>query len=226
MMNVIFPNGFFNRHRNSGNSRSNVLGKLDFSEKSSRDITTALREQTNHRIFEAHERIRQQQQEQRRSRRRQTGSVRLSNTDSISRAKEVRGRLISKIQEIAASDMEPRARDAMIADIQMMIDRVEQKIAAIRRRERAIQEEQIRRRTQENPEERRRRMRDMQERHMYVRRDLLHHADKGGFDPNNPLGGGFMPFNPSSAVSVEIGGQVGSMDISGMSMSAGTEVVL
>jgi len=198
---------------------------INFQEKSGRQITRSLNDRRDSLLIEAHERARREQQEQqRRSRRRRTGAVRLSNMDTVTRAKEVRGRLMAKIREIAGSDMEPRARDARIAEVQKLITRVEQQIAAIRRRERAVEEERSVRRRNDSPEERRRRWRDKQERRIYIRRDFLYHASRGGFDPNNPMNKiGVGELNAFSPVAIDIGGITGTVDIP---MDISMEIVL
>ncbi|MCL2217869.1 MAG: hypothetical protein FWB91_12755, partial [Defluviitaleaceae bacterium] len=209
---------------NDGGNGFRPFGQIDFANDSRRDINRSLREMTNHRIFEAHERVRQQRQQEQRRRpsRPRTGSARLSNTDGISRAQQIRARLVSKLKEVVASEMEPRARDALAADIQMQIDRVDQMINAIRRREQAIQAERSRRRD-ESDQERRRRQFDMQERRIYIRNELLYHADEGGLNPNAPpfsMGSGF---NSAAPVAVDIGGMVGSFDMP-MPSGGGAEV--
>jgi hypothetical protein len=167
-----------------------------------RAIDRALEKNKYTMLQEANERVKQKQKEQRkRSPKKQTGAVRLSNTDSIGRARQVRARLLAKLQEVYGSDMDERSRGASAMDIQLQINRVDRQIIAIRRRERAIEEEKMTRRKDDTPEARRRRLRDMQEKRIYVRRDFLYHADKGGFDPNNVV------------PSFDIGGNIGTMDI-------------
>jgi len=151
---------------------------------SRREISAALRDNKERMIVEAHANLERKRKEERRNTRRRTGAVSLSNTDSIQRAMQVRSRLLSKLSEAAGSDMDPRTRDALLADIQLQLDRVDQMIAAIRRRLRAIEAEKQVRRKDDTPEKRRRRWQYMQERRIYIRRDYLYHADKGGFDPN------------------------------------------
>ncbi|MCL1844930.1 MAG: hypothetical protein FWF77_03405 [Defluviitaleaceae bacterium] len=189
---------------------------IDFAEKSNRDIRRKLEENLNHRIKDAHSRVEQERREQQRRRppRRQTGSVRLSNTDSIGRARRVRARLVAKLQEVYGSDSDGRSRGTMAMDIKLQINRVDKQISAIRRRERAIEEERTTRRRDDTPEARRRRARDMQERRIHIRRDFLFHANKGGFDPNNPT---FVSGkqNAASSVLFDIGGNVGTIDIAG-----------
>jgi hypothetical protein len=222
-----------NRFANFGNNTANRTASIDFTNPNTtrRDIETALNDNLTFQLKEAHNRIQQQQREQqrRRSPRRQTGSLRLSNTDSIGRARQVRARLLAKLQEVYGSDMEERSKGATAMDIQLQINRVDQQIMAIRRRERAIEEERLIRRKDDSPERRRRRARDMQEKRIYIRRDFLFHANKGGFDPNNPL---FTTGtdNALSSVSFDIGGDVGTMDIAaptaGMQVDFNMEVVL
>jgi len=157
-------------------------------------------------LKEAHNRAQQQAQARRRNNTPRVGSVRLSNTDSLRTALGLRRRVLAKLAEVASAvDVEPRTRDAMVATVKMQLDRIDQQIAAIRRRERAVEEER-RARRDECPERRRRRHRDMQERSISVRRDFLYPAHKGGFDPRNPLG--FVSI-PSPAVSFDIGGAAG-----------------
>lgn len=187
-----------------------------------REISRRLEENRNNMLQEAHERIRKQQDEQRRRRpRRQQGSVRLSNRDSLGRAFQIRARLLAKLKEVAGSDMEERARGATKMDIQLQLDRVERQIASIRRRERAVEEERTIRRRDDTPERRRRRFRDMQEQRIHIRRDFLFHANKGGFDPNDPLFSKTGIQNMISPVSFDFGGKAGSIDIS--SATAGLE---
>jgi len=179
-----------------------------------REITRTLHENQNNMLFEAHNRIQQQQREQRkRTPRRQQGSVRLSNADSMGRARQVRARLLAKLQEVYGSDMDERSKGATAMDIQLQINRVDKQMMAIRRRERAIEEEKMTRRKDDTPERRRRRVRDMQEKRIYIRRDFLYHADKGGFDPDNPLFSTSGVENAISSVSFDIDGDVGTMDI-------------
>lgn len=160
-------------------------------------------------LFEAHNKVQQQQQAKTRSNRPHTGTVRLSNTDTLRTALAIRQRLLSKLAEVSSVvDVDRRTRDAMVATVKMQLDRVDQKIADIRRRERAVEEERRARRDQESESTRRQRRRDMQERSIRIRRDFLYPADQGGFNPHNPLGfPGFTP-PPPPAVSIDIGGSV------------------
>ena len=167
---------------------------IDFENDSMREINRKLRDVKNRRIKEAHARLEEERRarRQKQQRPRRMGVARLSNTDTIARAKRVRAALLAKLQEGFASDMEPRARDIFAADIKLQISRVDQTINAIRRRERAIEEERNVSRRNDTPEARRRRFREMQQRSISIRRDFLYHADKGGFDPNMPD----IPTNP------------------------------
>ena len=188
-----------------------------------------LQEHQNNQIMEAHARVREQQQQRRRPRRQQ-GSVRLSNTDSLGRAFQIRARLLAKLKEVAGSDMDQRARGATKMDIQLQLDRVERQIAAIRRRERAVDEERTIRRRDDTPERRRRRWRDMQEQRIHIRRDFLFHANKGGFDPNNPMFNKTGIQNMLSSVAFDIDGVLGTMDMTapdaGLDADFNMEVVL
>ena len=191
----------------------------------------SLREHQDNLLKEAHERVRQQQQAQRRRRpRRQQGSVRLSNTDSIGRAMQIRTRLLAKLNEVASGDMDDRTSNAVKMDIKLQLERVERQIANIRRRERAVQEERTTRRRDDTPERRRRRLRDMQEQRIYIRRDFLFHANRGGFDPNDPMFSKSGIENALSSVAFEFGGEAGTIDTAtpdaGMEVDFNMEVVL
>jgi hypothetical protein len=133
--------------------------------------------------------------------------------DSVRRAQQIRSRLTAKLMEVQGSDAEPRTRGAMAMDIKLKIDRVDQQIAAIRRRERAVQEERTTRRRDDTPQARRRRAQDMQERRISIRRDMLYHANNGGFDPNNPLFNKTTFQDAAAAIAFEFGGNEGAMEI-------------
>ncbi|MCL1877869.1 MAG: hypothetical protein FWF80_03355 [Defluviitaleaceae bacterium] len=192
---------------------------IDLTEKGGvtrRELKRSLEENLNFRLKEAHNRVEQERREQQRRRppRRRQGAVRLSNTDSMGRARRVRAQLVAKLQEVYGSDADGRSRSAMAMDIKLQINRVDKQMAAIRRRERAIEEERTTPRRNDTPEARRRRARDMQERRINIRRDMLYSAKNGGFDPNNPT---FVTSakNGTSSVSFDIGGNSGTMDIAG-----------
>ena len=202
----------------NGGSRHSI----NFSTDSRRDIQRTLRGVKNDRIFESHERLRQQRQEQdrdRRSRRRRTGAVRLSNADTVARAQKIRGQLQGKLSEVMSSDMDERSKKALAIEIQTQIDRVDQQIAAMRRREQAMREEQQRRRSEETAQERRRRNHDIQERSIFIREDFLYSASRGGFNPAD-----FVQSSSSTApVSFSISGSIGTADFS-MDSGGGLEV--
>jgi hypothetical protein len=204
------------KNRNRFGAAQNRTAAINFTDPKTtkRDIEKALNDNLVFQLKDAHNRIQQQQREQKKRTppRRQAGSVRLSNTDSMGRARQVRARLVAKLQEVYGSGMHERAKGATAMDIKLQINRVDQQMMAIRRRERAIEEERLTRRKDDTPERRRRRARDMQEKRIYLRRDFLFHANKGGFDPNNPLFTTGVN-NAISSVSFDIGGDVGTMDI-------------
>ena len=162
-------------------------------------------------LFEAHNNAHRQAQQQRRPRPR-TGTVRLSNTDSIRTALAMRRRVLAKLSEVAAAtDVEPRIRDTMMATVKLNLDKIDRKISAIRRRERAVEEERQARRG-ENENQRRRRRAEMQQQSIRIRRDFLYHANDGGFNPNNPLGMFTPPaplFDTGAALTFDAGGHTG-----------------
>jgi hypothetical protein len=155
--------------------------------KTRREIKKSLNENLKTQLTEAHEKIREQQRKQRQQPKRRTGVTRLSNTDSMRRAGQIRAQLVAKLTEVYGSDMDSRSREVSAVDIKMQINKVDQQINAIRRRERAMEEEKTTRRKDDTPEARRRRLRDMQENRIYIRRDYLFHADDGGYDPSNHM---------------------------------------
>ena len=155
--------------------------------KQRREISKALNENLKNQLTEAHEKVREQQKKQRQKPKRRTGVTRLSNTDSMRKARQIRAQLVAKLSEVYGSDMDERSRGVNALDIKLQINKVDQQINAIRRRERAIEEEKLTRRKDDTPEARRRRLRDMQENKIYIRRDYLFHADEGGYDPNNHI---------------------------------------
>jgi len=212
----------FKVHLPSMNNPSGFNGlTIDFANDSRQDIANILRQNKGRQLFEANQAARERQREANRNNRRpHNGSVSLSNADTIARANAIRGRLQSKIAEVAASDMPPRARDALMADIQLQIDRVDQKISAIRRREQAMLAEQTARRN-EDERTRRRRREAMHERRINIREDLLYHANQGGLDPNaNGMNQGGFGLSAGAPVSLDVGGMTGTVDASIASVSA------
>jgi hypothetical protein len=170
-------------------------------------------------LFEAHNNAQNNAQNRKRSSLPKIGTVRLSNTDSLRTALDMRRRVLAKLAEVAAvTDVDKKTRDAMVATVKMQLDKVDRQITAIKRRERAVKEERTARRD-ECPRARRRRQHDMKERSVNIRRDMLFPADKGGFDPRNPAG------FPVAAVSFNFGGTVG-MAMDAPAPAAAMEVVL
>ncbi|MCL2456581.1 MAG: hypothetical protein FWD19_03435 [Defluviitaleaceae bacterium] len=155
--------------------------------KTRREINKSLNENLKNQLAEAHEKVREQQKKQRQQPKRRTGVTRLSNTDSMRKARQIRAQLVAKLSEVYGSDMDERSRGVSALDIKLQINKVDQQISAIRRRERALEEEKLTRRKDDTPEARRRRFRDMQENKIFIRRDYLFHADDGGYDPNNHI---------------------------------------
>ena len=167
-------------------SKSGFAG-IDFEKDNRSEINRKLAENRNNMLMEAHSRLEEKRKAAvKKQKPRRTGVSKLSNTDTIQRANQVRAKLLAKLSEAHASDMDPRAKNVFTADIMMQINKVDQTIAAIRRRERAIEEERTVSRKDDTPEKRRRRLRDMQKRSISIRRDLLHHRSDGGFDTNIP----------------------------------------
>ena len=186
-------------------------------------------------LAEAHNRANEQAQANRRRRsnvRPATGSVRLSNTDSLGRANRIRQRLRAKIGEIMSSNVDEGTKKALARNVQMQLDRVENTVRQIRRRERAQAEERRERTRQEKRSDderierkreirreqaRRRRRSDIRERTIRVRRDFLTPANQGGFDPYDFVTNGINGAGSGTtdviaggpAVAFSIGGQSG-----------------
>ena len=189
------------------------------------NVNIRIKDEKTAKLAEAHNRANERSQQNRRRRRPpMQGSVRLSNTDSLGRANRIRQRLRSKLGEVMSSSLEEDVRKALARNVQLQLDRVEVKIRQIRRRERAQEEEKRERSANKRQEEdrraerireerRRRRQSDMRQRSIRVRRDMLHPASEGGFDPyNNPITtaltmGAIGSVGP--AVALDIGGYSG-----------------
>jgi len=179
------PPGITGRREKFANGGAKVsAGTFILSGENKREIAKKLRDNQNTMLLEANERIKEQQREQRKRRRppRREGSVRLSNTDSLAKAHQIRSRLLAKLMEVHGSDLDTKSKGASAIDIKLKLDKVDRQIAAIKRRERAEFEEQAK--INDTPEARRKRAKDLRERRVYIRRDYLYHADNGGFDPN------------------------------------------
>lgn len=178
------------------------------------------------RLFDAHNRAREQARAARQNNRPRTGVTRLSNTDSLRTALAMRRRVMAKLAEVAAAiDLEPRVRGAMVATVKMQLDRIDRQIMAIRRRERAIEEERQARRD-DCPRARRRRRADMKERSIFIRRDFLYSARDGGFDPKNPAGIFKTPAAAGAAVAFDLGGANVGVVMDAPSVTSNVEVTL
>jgi len=165
-------------------------------------------------LTDAHNRASENAQQNRRRRPPKQGTVRLSNTDSIGRANRIRARLRAKIGEIMSSPLDDDIKKALARNVQMQLDRVEDKIRQIRRRERAKEEEKRERASREQEEQdriaekrreeaRRRRQRDMRQRSINIRKDFLFSAEEGGFDPMSAAQAGVnMSFSATAEPSV------------------------
>lgn len=186
-----------------------------------REFDVRMRDNKTAMLTDAHNRANERAQQNRRRRRPPVqGATRLSNTDSIGRAKRIRQRLRAKIGEIMSSNIDENVKRTLARTVQMQLDRVEGTIRQIRRRERAQREEQrerneVRQREEDRrterlrEERRRRRQNEMRPRSIRVRRDFLYSARQGGFDPyNNHLSVNQAPA-AGPAVSFSIGGQTG-----------------
>lgn len=177
----------------SGGSGDSGELEIDFENESRQEIKRILTDRKHRLLRDEHRRLEEERKARQKRRPRRTGVARVSNTDTIQSAMQVRARLLAKLKEGAGSDMDPMARDVFVADIQLQISRVDQAISAIRRRARAVQEERSVSARSDTPEARRRRFRDMQKKTFAIRRDLLYPASEGGFDPNRPS----MPSMPA-----------------------------
>lgn len=185
------------------------------------------KEESDKALGEAFRRVRDKAKTERKKSAKKTGSVSLSNTDSVSRCTRIKAQLSAKLAEIYASDLDNKVKDALTRDIMLQLNKVEQKAIEIIRRERALQEEKNAKRS-EPDQVKRRRQHDLAKRSTAIRRDYLYSAEKGGFDPNDPLltghfaGAGLntaTAFEP--AVAFDIGGTTG--EAAAVADSAGFE---
>jgi hypothetical protein len=187
----------------------------------------------------AHNRANENNQNRRRRRPPTRGAVRLSNTDSLSRANRVRNRLRAKMSEVMSSSLDANERKTVARSVQMQIDRVDRTIRQIRRRERAEQEEKRERSSQETRQEsrrveqqreeaRRRRRNDMRPRSISIHRGFLYSANQGGFDPQRMFGpdaNGVSGLEANASVSFNVAGQQGFVIATGPPPSVGGDVV-
>jgi hypothetical protein len=178
------------------------------------DFLSSLRQHNERHFTEAFRRAGEQTKEnnQRRTTRKH-GVVGLSNADTIQKANQVKARLNAKLGEIMASELEPKEKMGFARMVMLELNKVEQKIADIKRREAALQQERMRPK-KETEAERARRRYDMKERRVGIRRDLLYSATEGGFDPADWLPGG----NPAYQVSVRVDMPNMTMELSDVSV--------
>jgi len=206
------------------------------------EFSVRIRDSKTAQLTAAHNRANENQPPRRNRNIRREGAVTLRNTDSIGRANRVRSRLRAKIGEIMSSNIEPDIKKSLARNVQMQLERVENTIRQIRRRERAEQEERReqrqevtrqRERRQEKTraerveerrreEARRRRRNDMRERSTRIRRDFLYPARQGGFNPYDFASNRNGNFNDNNsgftidvppAVAFDVGGTSGVADI-------------
>jgi hypothetical protein len=109
------------------------------------------------------------------------GSIRLSNTDSITKCKRVKAQLNARLGEIYASTMDEKMKQALAKDVMMQIVKVDMKINEIQKRELAIQQEKLCKKN-ESEQTRRKRRKDIEERSTMIKRDFLHQEDGGDAD--------------------------------------------
>jgi hypothetical protein len=174
-----------------------------------------VKQENRNNLFEAHKKAQEAAAVKRRRSGKRIGSVGLSNTDSVSRAVRIKSRLYAKLDEIFASDLEPAAKLTLAKDVIMKINKVEQKIIAIKRREKALQEEKIAKRD-ESEQAKRRRRRDMIKKSISIDKGYLFSAQDGGMDP---MAFGMPAFGDPS-VSFEISG------VSGAAAAVSTEAAV
>jgi hypothetical protein len=157
-------------------------------------------------LFEAHKKAQEAAKKNRKPSDKKFGTVSLSNTDTVSRAMRMRTRLYAKLAEIMASDLDNKMKKALASDVMMQLNKVEQKIIEIQRREKAKQEERVAKKN-ESEHVKRRRRNDLRLREAYIKKEYLYHADDGGMDPMSysqaALSGSAVSFN-FSGISGEV----------------------
>jgi hypothetical protein len=166
-----------------------------------------MKDDYNGKLMEAHRKEREKARKNIKASRK-IGSVAISNTDSVERCIKVKARLNAKLGEIFASDLDDKQKMALARGIMLELNKVDGKIADIRRREKAVRETQQTKRKNETESERRRRKYDMEKRTITIRKDFLFHANQGGYDPNNAAFGGIQLDFPA-AVAFDISGMAG-----------------
>jgi hypothetical protein len=154
------------------------------------------------------------------------GSVSLSNMDTVNRCSAIKARLNAKLGEIYKSDLPQAQKMTLARDVMFQMDKVEQKISEIRRREVAVREEKSAKKN-EPSHLKRRRKRDMEKKTTSIKRGYLYSAEEGGYDPNNMLNGGsvngFHEITPGVTVDIS-GGAVTGSDIAAAVSAGGAEV--
>jgi hypothetical protein len=172
------------------------------------DYLNKVKEDSNKFMVEAFKKAQEKSKENRKKSQKKTGTVSLSNADSVSGAMRIRSRLYAKLDEIFASDINQKAKMTMAKDVLLQITKVEQKIVEIKRREKAIQEERMNKKNDTELDKRKRKY-DMQKRSIGIRKDYLYSAAEGGFDPTNNFMTNFS--SGEAAVSFDISGMSGEM---------------
>jgi hypothetical protein len=171
------------------------------------DYLRRVKEDSSKALVEAFKRVREKNKAEKKKSPKKMGSVSLSNTDTVSMCMKLKARLNAKLSEIFSSDLDPKMKNALARDVMVQMDKVEQKISEIRRREKAVAEEK-RARKNEQEHVKRQRQRDMAKKTTYIRRDYLYSAEEGGMDPAS-----YMPGAAGSeaAVSYDISGMTGTV---------------
>jgi hypothetical protein len=141
------------------------------------------------------------------------GSIRLSNTDNISKCKRVKAQLNARLGEIYASTMDEKMKQALAKDVMMQIVKVDMKINEIKKRELAIQQEKMNIKN-DTEQAKRRRRKDIEERSTIIKRDFLHQEDGGTADAS--------PVNEISADLPAVTAEIGGNEISLSDASAAT----
>lgn len=112
------------------------------------------------------------------------GQALFGGNDSIEKLQKVKMRLSSKISEIFSSDMNDKMKEALIADINMQMAKVDRLISQIKAKqmEKATQGQDNKKSKKKNDSKKKTDL-------IYIKREYLYSKDKGGLDPSNCMFG-------------------------------------
>lgn len=181
-------------------------GKLVFDKKAMNDYLEKTERNTWNLYAEIVKKNQEAAEKQKKKSSKKFGAVSLSNTDSVQRCQAVKAKLKAKLAEIFSSDIDAKIKGALAREVSMAIDRVDQKISEIKRREVALWEEKAAKKNESEHTKRKRRD-DLRKRYTTVKKEFLYSAGEGGLDPAEYGGGA----GAAASVAFDIGGVSGTV---------------